>query len=137
MQILHEAEWVIFFFQAEDGIRDVAVTGVQTCALPICRRDRAAPGECERRREQRAGSGERSLTVQHRSRLPAPGSQRTAPRLSRRDTPARISDRPTRPTGPSARASRPWTTREALLVPLRAAQHLRQLNVHPSRTPPT
>src|SRR2546429_3779010 len=26
---------VIFFFQAEDGIRDVAVTGVQTCALPI------------------------------------------------------------------------------------------------------
>src|SRR5256884_3491956 len=26
-----------FFFQAEDGIRDVAVTGVQTCALPICR----------------------------------------------------------------------------------------------------
>src|SRR2546422_10721214 len=27
-----------FFFQAEDGIRDVAVTGVQTCALPISRR---------------------------------------------------------------------------------------------------
>src|SRR2546429_5111301 len=30
-----------FFFQAEDGIRDVAVTGVQTCALPICSRQRA------------------------------------------------------------------------------------------------
>src|SRR5256884_9648323 len=31
-------EWVlVFFFQAEDGIRDVAVTGVQTCALPISR----------------------------------------------------------------------------------------------------
>src|SRR2546422_3268850 len=27
-----------FFFQAEDGIRDVAVTGVQTCALPISTR---------------------------------------------------------------------------------------------------
>src|SRR5256884_516810 len=27
-----------FFFQAEDGIRDVAVTGVQTCALPIFKR---------------------------------------------------------------------------------------------------
>src|SRR5256884_451483 len=26
---------LLFFFQAEDGIRDVAVTGVQTCALPI------------------------------------------------------------------------------------------------------
>src|SRR3712207_6857142 len=27
-----------FFFQAEDGIRDIGVTGVQTCALPICLR---------------------------------------------------------------------------------------------------
>src|SRR5256885_2729700 len=27
----------VFFFQAEDGIRDYKVTGVQTCALPICR----------------------------------------------------------------------------------------------------
>src|SRR5205807_5998526 len=26
----------LFFFQAEDGIRDYKVTGVQTCALPIC-----------------------------------------------------------------------------------------------------
>src|SRR5207245_4743643 len=26
---------VFFFFQAEDGIRDATVTGVQTCALPI------------------------------------------------------------------------------------------------------
>ena len=26
---------IIFFFQAEDGIRDGHVTGVQTCALPI------------------------------------------------------------------------------------------------------
>src|SRR2546429_7260913 len=31
----------VFFFQAEDGIRDVAVTGVQTCALPI---SQAVPG---------------------------------------------------------------------------------------------
>src|SRR3712207_7720180 len=27
--------WTFFFFQAEDGIRDIGVTGVQTCALPI------------------------------------------------------------------------------------------------------
>ena len=27
--------WFFFFFQAEDGIRDWSVTGVQTCALPI------------------------------------------------------------------------------------------------------
>src|SRR5205809_1767330 len=43
---------LFFFFQAEDGIRDVAVTGVQTCALPISERlfagqqpDRRALGE--------------------------------------------------------------------------------------------
>src|SRR3712207_9155988 len=37
----------LFFFQAEDGIRDIGVTGVQTCALPIS--GRAAgfwPGPC-------------------------------------------------------------------------------------------
>src|SRR5947209_5128104 len=28
-------ETIRFFFQAEDGIRDIGVTGVQTCALPI------------------------------------------------------------------------------------------------------
>src|SRR5205085_4827417 len=30
-----DREGRIFFFQAEDGIRDLTVTGVQTCALPI------------------------------------------------------------------------------------------------------
>src|SRR2546429_3420889 len=38
-ELSHEARIFLlcfFFFQAEDGIRDVAVTGVQTCALPIC-----------------------------------------------------------------------------------------------------
>src|SRR3712207_8978850 len=33
----------VFFFQAEDGIRDIVVTGVQTCALPICPRQ-GSPG---------------------------------------------------------------------------------------------
>src|SRR5256885_6959403 len=28
-------DYIFFFFQAEDGIRDYKVTGVQTCALPI------------------------------------------------------------------------------------------------------
>src|SRR3989449_8615476 len=32
-----DSYFFFFFFQAEDGIRDVAVTGVQTCALPILR----------------------------------------------------------------------------------------------------
>src|SRR5438874_7471338 len=34
-----------FFFQAEDGIRDLYVTGVQTCALPIFYRYGATPTE--------------------------------------------------------------------------------------------
>src|SRR5436309_9585959 len=33
-------QFTIFFFQAEDGIRDFHVTGVQTCALPISCRPR-------------------------------------------------------------------------------------------------
>src|SRR2546422_6501427 len=37
-RVLSECQiFLFFFFQAEDGIRDVAVTGVQTCALPIYR----------------------------------------------------------------------------------------------------
>src|SRR5690606_40070502 len=35
---------LFFFFQAEDGIRDFHVTGVQTCALPILLRDVAQLG---------------------------------------------------------------------------------------------
>src|SRR3712207_7477545 len=39
---------VIFFFQAEDGIRDIGVTGVQTCALPISRDTKLGPEEITR-----------------------------------------------------------------------------------------
>src|SRR2546425_6492924 len=58
---------LFFFFQAEDGIRDKLVTGVQTCALPIspppsaCRRagspGHPAPGDPARR--QADGGGDR------------------------------------------------------------------------------
>ena len=40
-QVSVRGDWMVvcfcffFFFQAEDGIRDWSVTGVQTCALPI------------------------------------------------------------------------------------------------------
>src|SRR5690554_1392785 len=34
---------IVFFFQAEDGIRDADVTGVQTCALPILVANRPVP----------------------------------------------------------------------------------------------
>src|SRR6266487_3145382 len=44
-QRVRELGAVLFFLHAEDGIRDGRVTGVQTCALPIC--PRAAPGAFE------------------------------------------------------------------------------------------
>src|SRR5438445_5198639 len=40
----------IFFFQAEDGIRDIGVTGVQTCALPILEIENASGHRGRRRR---------------------------------------------------------------------------------------
>src|SRR5256884_5920966 len=48
-----------FFFQAEDGIRDVAVTGVQTCALPISLKwllDHGADPNCPSPRPKYAGT---------------------------------------------------------------------------------
>src|SRR5688572_33080095 len=41
--MLISAMFFFFFFQAEDGIRDLTVTGVQTCALPICSTPEASP----------------------------------------------------------------------------------------------
>src|SRR5262249_60030896 len=46
-----------FFFQAEDGIRDWSVTGVQTCALPIYPRAGGVQGGD--RDDPRAGGGQR------------------------------------------------------------------------------
>src|SRR2546430_7467074 len=42
-QIFFENLKMFFFFQAEDGIRDLTVTGVQTCALPIYDPVRTSP----------------------------------------------------------------------------------------------
>src|SRR2546421_4763769 len=45
-----------FFFQAEDGIRDLIVTGVQTCALPISREVRAREAGPAEQIEPRIGT---------------------------------------------------------------------------------
>src|SRR6266704_4168433 len=85
----------VFFFQAEDGIRDRNVTGVQTCALPISTRP---PGP-----ERPPGSMRASL--ESRRVGPRPGGARNAggarPRARRR-----IRERAPGPRGPSA-ARRP------------------------------
>src|SRR6266446_9897900 len=46
---------VVFFFQAEDGIRAYKVTGVQTCALPISPQNRPQPDELRRCNHYLAG----------------------------------------------------------------------------------
>src|SRR5205823_10936547 len=45
-----------FFFQAEDGIRDKLVTGVQTCALPICAAGRRRGRVRQAHRDDRQGN---------------------------------------------------------------------------------
>src|SRR5207302_3502711 len=78
-----------FFFQAEDGIRDFHVTGVQTCALPIYR---ATCHRCRRKRSRRRNCRLRRRTGALR------GQHRRAPRLGwcaeaeRGDGPARRSE---------------------------------------------
>src|SRR5256885_3334258 len=68
-----------FFFQAEDGIRDYKVTGVQTCALPISRKRGELPVEhvveSEQLRELRCPSVRVRNVVQPReeSEIPAQG----------------------------------------------------------------
>src|SRR5207302_3780639 len=49
-----------FFFQAEDGIRDFHVTGVQTCALPICLRIHGPPDRIDRHSRIARSRGRRS-----------------------------------------------------------------------------
>src|SRR5207247_7767323 len=57
---------LFFFFQAEDGIRDPLVTGVQTCALPI---SAGGPGECPSgasREGSRAADGQDTRSEERR-----------------------------------------------------------------------
>src|SRR2546430_12604852 len=67
----------VVFFQAEDGIRDLTVTGVQTCALPIstaaiCRTDN--PGTRRRRSPPAAGSSSAAARSDAGARRGAPRS---------------------------------------------------------------
>src|SRR5256714_3187041 len=71
--------YYFFFFQAEDGIRDKLVTGVQTCALPIWARGRPPRGR--RRPPGRRPGG--------RPRRRARGSRPPRTPACRRRTPAR------------------------------------------------
>src|SRR5256885_11048200 len=63
----------LFFFQAEDGIRDYKVTGVQTCALPILHL-RSVPAGQGDRPDRRGG-----IEAAHGNRFDAGGTGRSPP----------------------------------------------------------
>src|SRR3712207_8225362 len=67
-----------FFFQAEDGIRDIGVTGVQTCALPISPIPRLAPVTSAARPRKPRSISPSSLRV-------LPGRERPGRALSQRE----------------------------------------------------
>src|SRR2546425_9133156 len=58
---------LFFFFQAEDGIRDKLVTGVQTCALPISVKSRDPRNVFRNKRPNvsRARGGDREQRIRH------------------------------------------------------------------------
>src|SRR2546430_11755872 len=58
-----------FFFQAEDGIRDLTVTGVQTCALPIYAAVRADADHPVGALASRIARARLVLRVDHRTQL--------------------------------------------------------------------
>src|SRR5229473_7579905 len=64
-----------FFFQAEDGIRDKLVTGVQTCALPISPRRSGAGRRNRRRSPQARWPGRRSFNRRASGTPAAPTAQ--------------------------------------------------------------
>src|SRR5437762_5567134 len=79
MFIISSVIYFFFFFQAEDGIRDTSVTGVQTCALPIFGRALSGERRMEFRLEAEGCAGERfrlkaELHAKHRSPLSSDSS---------------------------------------------------------------
>src|SRR5256885_12715587 len=111
-----------FFFQAEDGIRDYKVTGVQTCALPIsdlavprsdgrAGRGRRDPPDDARRRARR-GTERRARVLAH-GPIPRDGGLGPA---ARRPRPTRAP--PARPPAPAARPARPGARSGGALAPI-------------------
>src|SRR2546430_13407169 len=67
---------IFFFFQAEDGIRDLTVTGVQTCALPIYQGEEEAVCPFHARVHARAMIGTAPERVNRGPNPPAPFPRR-------------------------------------------------------------
>src|SRR5256884_1187347 len=98
-----------FFFQAEDGIRDVAVTGVQTCALPISKVS-SAPSTANLRMQVFSAQGREvilsfigSSAALARALLPTAAARPRVPGKCTR----------TLPCFPASSRARPWFYRDS------------------------
>src|SRR5437762_4031054 len=99
-----------FFFQAEDGIRDTSVTGVQTCALPISRHDHRGPGAILHETEaEHEANGPNSDENEERER--AVEAQQSFTGLGLRDEANH--EFPSFPGGPVKKASQAELSRDA------------------------
>src|SRR5438309_4350806 len=118
-----------FFFQAEDGIRDGTVTGVQTCALPIFPHGRRLPRSIACRRSARPSGGPLGPTT-----LPVGGwsNAEDAPRESPRRTPRRPVPRVF--AGPLPATTGPRTT-SGQRAPCRTARRRRRFGLLPPDDP--
>src|SRR5437870_6363174 len=85
---LFEFYFFFFFFQAEDGIRDGHVTGVQTCALPICCSRSSTAASCSVSSRSRSCC---SGTTRRRSRRRSSPRRGGGSRTTRRTTTGRCS----------------------------------------------
>src|SRR2546430_2272983 len=122
-----------FFFQAEDGIRDLTVTGVQTCALPISRAGAHAAALAPRLRRAHAllQDGRRLRRVPQRPPVALPDGRRpgeraldpTPRRAVRADGPGRAAPRP----GAGRRADAPRAGRRGRRLAARVATALEWL----------
>src|SRR5256886_14161278 len=128
----------IFFFQAEDGIRDLTVTGVQTCALPIfvpafapfLSRSHHRGGDAHRgRADEQLHRGQRRA-VARSARIAAPARGLLARCARPLPRPYRVSHRRGQPRGTGNPRRR--------VAPARGRQPLRRLRPPPSSpTSPT
>src|SRR2546425_12134763 len=98
---------LFFFFQAEDGIRDKLVTGVQTCALPISGLE-AVRGNVALRAVWPVFQ---SMTLANSTRLPAPPAERRIVWTNREASDSRSISRATRtePFSVMRTLDGPWT----------------------------
>src|SRR2546430_688028 len=122
---------VVFFFQAEDGIRDLTVTGVQTCALPILPRPVARSPAASASRPRLS-----SLSSVLGSRYTSPGSRCTSePKRVTQNAPATVRTRTTATSGSATRRARRETLSSRVSDRVKLAPPVVDAKLRPAPSP--